>query len=159
MSLLGSVYRYWGVLKSLLWLFFHPQLWHKGVGISGMPRIDGINNLKIGKNVYINDKVYIQCVGGGSIGDCVTLSYGSVILTSGIETTNYQDHCMVRGRPHNNKKVIIGNGVWIGARAIVLPGVSIADKIVVGAGSVVTKDLDKEGWLYAGVPARPIKQL
>ena len=155
------IYHYLGILKSMLWLFFHPQLWHKGIGVSGMPIIDGISNLKIGKNVYINKNVYIQCVGPGvvEIGDCVDLSYGCVILTSGLETINYPSKCMKRGRFHKNEKVKIGNGVWIGARAIVLPGVTIADKIIVGAGAVVTHDLDREGWLYAGVPAKPIKPL
>ena len=66
---------------------------------------------------------------------------------------------MVRGRLHKYKRVEIGNGVWLGARSIILPEVKIADKIIVGAGSVVTKNLEKEGWLYAGNPARPIKPL
>ena len=42
---------------------------------------------------------------------------------------------------------------------MVMPGVKIANKIIVAAGSVVTKDLDKEGWLYGGIPAKPFKQL
>jgi len=40
---------------------------------------------------------------------------------------------------------------------MVMPGVTIAPKIIVAAGSVVTKNLDREGWLYAGIPAKPIK--
>ena len=38
-----------------------------------------------------------------------------------------------------------------------MPGVTIAPKIIVAAGSVVTKNLDREEWLYAGIPAKPIK--
>ena len=41
----------------------------------------------------------------------------------------------------------------------VCPGVTIAPRIIVGAGAVVSKDLEKEGWLYGGVPAKPIKKL
>ena len=157
--ILGGLYHYYGVTKSMLWLFFHPSLWHKGIGISGMPKIDGIANLKVGNDVYINDKVYIQCLEDVEIGNNVTISYGSVILTSGLDTENYVENCTTRVKPHKNQKVVIGNGVWLGARTVVLPGVIIADKIVVGAGSVVTKSLDKSGWLYAGVPAKPIKAL
>lgn len=159
MRILEKVYQNWGVIKSLMWLSVHPWLWNKGIGINGIPKIDNISKLEIGRNVTLNDKAFIQCVGGAKIGNCVTISHGCTILTSGLETTDYPNICMVRGRRHKNKKVEIGNGVWLGANVIVLPGVIIADKIIVGAGSVVTKNLDKEGWLYAGNPARPIKPL
>jgi maltose O-acetyltransferase len=52
----------------------------------------------------------------------------------------------------------VGNGVWIGTRAVILPGVSIADGCVIAAGAVVTRDTEPNG-LYAGVPARRIKDL
>lgn len=159
MKALDATYRYWGIFRSLFWLSLHPQLWYKGIGINGIPKIDNISRLEIGRNVTLNDKVYILCMGGVIIGDCVTLSHGCTILTSGLETANYPEICMVRGRLHKYKRVEIGNGVWLGARSIILPGVKIADKIIVGAGSVVTKNLEKEGWLYAGNPARPIKPL
>jgi maltose O-acetyltransferase len=48
--------------------------------------------------------------------------------------------------------VTIGDRVWLGVGAIVLPGVTIADDVVVGAGAVVTRDCPVPG-LYAGVPA------
>ncbi|WP_325049140.1 DapH/DapD/GlmU-related protein [Alginatibacterium sediminis] len=52
----------------------------------------------------------------------------------------------------------IGNSVWIGANVTICPGVSIADNVVVGAGSVVTKDLP-ENCVCAGVPAKVIRKL
>lgn len=97
--------------------------------------------------------------GGVQLGDCVTLSHGCVILTSGLETEHYSDICMVRGKKHINKQVVISDGVWLGACSMVMPGVSIAKNIIVAAGAVVTKDLEKEGWLYGGIPAKPIKPL
>lgn len=48
--------------------------------------------------------------------------------------------------------VTIGDGVWIGARAVILPGVTIGDGVVIAAGAVVTSDCDAHA-LYAGVPA------
>ena len=54
-------------------------------------------------------------------------------------------------------KIMIGQNVWIGARAVICPGVTIGDGAVIGAGAVVTKDvLSYE--IVAGVPARPIGQ-
>ena len=49
--------------------------------------------------------------------------------------------------------VVIGNDVFIGAESIILPGVTVGDKVVIGAGSVVTKDLAGNG-VYVGNPAR-----
>ena len=54
--------------------------------------------------------------------------------------------------------IIVGNNVWIGANVTVLPGVSIGDDAVIGAGSVVTKNIPS-GVLAAGNPCRVIREL
>lgn len=141
------------------YLFFHPHLWRHHIQINGIPNIGNINNLKIGNYISLNSNCYIQCVGGVILGNYCTLSYGIVILTSGLATINYQDICLCKNREHQNSPVQIGDGVWLCANSMVMPGVSIASKIIVAAGSVVTKDLDREGWLYGGIPAKPIKPL
>lgn len=97
--------------------------------------------------------------GGVNIGNCVTISHGVVILTSGLKTVHYPVTCMCENREHVTAPIFIGDGVWLCANSMVMPGVTIAPKIIVAAGSVVTKNLDKEGWLYAGIPAKPIKAL
>lgn len=53
-------------------------------------------------------------------------------------------------------EVVIGNNVYVGANAIILPNVHIADNVVIGAGAVVTKDITEDG-VYVGVPAKRIK--
>jgi acetyltransferase-like isoleucine patch superfamily enzyme len=53
--------------------------------------------------------------------------------------------------------VRIGNDVWIGTRAIILPGVHVGDGAIIGAGSVVTRDVPALA-VVGGVPARVIKQ-
>lgn len=142
-----------------IYLLCHPQLWFKGTQINGIPKIGNISNLKLGRSVSFNEKCYIQCVGGVDIGDCVTISYDAVILTTGLDSNNYPMHCMTEMRKHIFAPVKIGEGSWIGARAMILPGVTIAPHSIVAAGSVVTKNLDKSGWLYGGIPAIPIKPL
>lgn len=57
-----------------------------------------------------------------------------------------------------SKPITIGNGCWIGANSIVLPGVNIGNGTIVAAGFVVIQDCE-ENSLYAGVPAKKIKQL
>jgi acetyltransferase-like isoleucine patch superfamily enzyme len=56
----------------------------------------------------------------------------------------------------NSKKVVIGNDVWIGTRAIILPGVNIGDGAVIGAGAIVTKDVEPYA-VVGGNPARLIR--
>ncbi|MFJ5963055.1 DapH/DapD/GlmU-related protein [Pseudarthrobacter oxydans] len=54
--------------------------------------------------------------------------------------------------------ITVGDGVWIGAAAVVLPGVTIGEGVIVAAGAVVTSDCAPNG-VYAGVPARRVKEL
>ena len=58
----------------------------------------------------------------------------------------------------STKPVVIGDDVWIGANAVILPGVTIGRHVVVAAGAVVTKDVPDYS-LVAGVPAKEIKKL
>lgn len=54
--------------------------------------------------------------------------------------------------------IVVGEGTWIGARATVLPGVTIGPGCIIGAGAVVTQDCEANG-MYAGVPARRVRDL
>ena len=59
---------------------------------------------------------------------------------------------------HIDKDIIVEDGVWIGANALILPGVTIKKGCVIGAGAVVTKDCEENG-LYVGCPAKRVKNL
>ena len=56
------------------------------------------------------------------------------------------------------QKVVIGKNVWIGAHATILPGVTIGDNCVIGAGAVVSKDIPSD-CVAVGVPARVVKKI
>nr|MDP9466593.1 hypothetical protein [Actinomycetota bacterium] len=64
----------------------------------------------------------------------------------------------VEGRSHVEAPVHIGDGTWIGARAMVLPGVNIGRRVLVAAGAVVTRDVPDDV-LVAGNPARVVRSL
>ena len=152
-----KIFHWFTLINRRLYLSCHPQLWGKSISINGIPLIANIENIIFGKGLSLNEKVFIQGVGGVIIGNHVTLSYGCIILTSGLSTYNYVEN-LKNERDHENSKVEIGDGVWVGACALILPGVKISSNIIIGAGSVVTKNLDQSGWLYAGNPAKPIKR-
>lgn len=146
-------------LKRLGYYYSHPFLWGKSIQINGIPKIGNPKKLVIGNHVSLNENCYIQCAGGVKLGSYVTVSYGVTILTAGLNTKDYPNTCFCKNREHIFDSVVIGEGCWLCANVTVAPGVKIAPKIVVAAGSVVSRNLDKEGWLYAGVPATPIKPL
>jgi acetyltransferase-like isoleucine patch superfamily enzyme len=106
-----------------------------------------------GRNLNINRGVHIYGRGGVTIGDYVLIGPNVVITSS-------QHRYTIPGMPilfqgHDREAVVIGNDVWIGANAVVLPGVTIGNGTIVGAGAVVTVDTDPYS-IVGGVPARKI---
>lgn len=87
-----------------------------------------------------------------SIGDRVTVSSEVELVTHDGSGWLFAD---ARGRRYRYAPVTIGNDVFIGTRAVILPGVTIGDQCVVGAGSVVTRSVPS-GSVVAGSPARRI---
>jgi len=112
-------------------------------------------NIKIGKYCSINQGVIIQGFNEVVIGDFVILSPNCMLLDANIDI----DHLTATGgRKHVPGSIQIGNNCWIGAGAIILPGVTLGPKTIVGAGSVVTKSFDGDV-VIAGNPAHIIKKL
>lgn len=83
-----------------------------------------------------------------TIGDDVGLSHDVDIITHGFWANPLE------GYPKKTKEVVIGNNVIVGWKTIIMPGVSISDDIVIGAGSIVVKDLNTPKSVYAGSPAK-----
>ncbi len=107
-------------------------------------------NITVGKNVFINACCIFQDQGGIEIGDNVLIGHSVVIATLNHDFDPNNRLSMYA------KKVKIGNDVWIGSNSTILPGVAINDGAIVGAGSVVTKDVPKNA-VVAGNPAKVIK--
>ncbi|WP_449602543.1 sugar O-acetyltransferase [Paenibacillus sp. Marseille-Q9583] len=109
-------------------------------------------NITIGKNVFFNIGCSFQDRGGISIGDGTMIGMNVTIATLNhglpLETRNVTFP----------SPVIIGDNVWIGSNATILPGVTIGDNSVVAAGAVVTKDVP-ENTVVAGVPAKELKKI
>ena len=108
--------------------------------------------LCIGKNVLLNNKCEVYCSNKIEIGNDTVFSNNCIIRDSDIHTILKQS-----GEGNNCKPIKIGNHVWVGTNSIILKGVTIGDGSIIGAGSVVTKDVPPN-CLAAGNPAKIIKQ-
>ncbi len=109
-------------------------------------------NITVGRRVFINSGCCFQDQGGIEIGDDCLIGQQVVIAT-----LNHDPDPQKRGNM-SPAPVKIGNGVWIGAHATILPGVTIGDGAIIGAGAVVTKDVPPMT-IAAGVPAKIIKTI
>jgi acetyltransferase-like isoleucine patch superfamily enzyme len=107
------------------------------------------SNIEIGNNTVVNRYTYLDGRAGLRIGNNVNISHYTLIQTLTHDPQNPDFVCLL-------KPVVISDHVWIGARAIILPGVSVGEGAVIGAGSVVTKNVDPYT-IVAGNPARFIK--
>lgn len=101
--------------------------------------------IQIGSNTVINENCYLDGRGGLKIGDNVSISFFTIIITashdSRSETFDYI-----------KKEIVICDSVWIGARAIVLQGSKIEKACILAAGSSL-KGTTEAGYIYSGVPA------
>ncbi|WP_105213409.1 acyltransferase [Pseudoalteromonas sp. T1lg22] len=114
------------------------------------------SKVHIGNNSGIGEDSYIVAMDEVVIGNDVMIAPQVMILTGGHE---YQrPDLLLREQKITIAPVEIGNDCWIGARAVILPGVKICSRVVIASGAVVTKSIDSPG-VYAGVPARQVREL
>lgn len=125
-----------------------------GVTIHYNVYIRNPEKLEIGNNSNINHGCELYCAGGIKIGTGSMVAYQAMILS---DSRTYMGETPLKRRKERiTAPVTIGSDVWIGTRAIIMPGVTINDHAVVAAGAVVTKDV--ASWdIVAGNPARVIK--
>jgi maltose O-acetyltransferase len=110
-------------------------------------------NIELGERVFFN----FNCV----VLDVCSVRIGSFTLFGPavqIYTATHPMDAQLRRRQESGKPVEIGSDVWVGGAAIILPGVRIGARAVIGAGSVVTRDVP-EGVFAAGNPCRVIREI
>lgn len=120
------------------------------LGIFSPFQIDFPLQMKFGKNVFINHSFTAMSIAGIEIGDNTQIGPHVSIVTDNHDLTH---RTILKCHP-----VKIGRNVWIGANALILPGVHVGDNSVIAGGAVVTKDVPANV-VVAGTPAKIIKQL
>ena len=110
-----------------------------------------------GSNIFLGERVFFNF--NCAVLDVCRVRIGSFTLFGPavqVYTATHPMDAALRRRQESGKPVDIGADVWIGGGAIILPGVRIGDRAVIGAGSVVTRDVP-EGMFAAGNPCRVIR--
>ncbi|MBO9621047.1 MAG: sugar O-acetyltransferase [Niabella sp.] len=110
-------------------------------------------NIELGENFYSNHNLVIL--------DCAKVTFGDNVLIGpncGFYTAGHPANIQQRNEGlEYAKPITIGNNVWLGGNVVVLPGVTIGDNTIIGAGSVVTRDIPGNV-VAAGNPCRVLKE-
>jgi maltose O-acetyltransferase len=112
------------------------------------------DNIRLGDRVYFNTNCVLLDTAEVTIGNDVMFGPNVQVYTA----SHPLDHTVRRAGLELARPIVIGDDVWIGGSAILCPGVRIGARSVIGAGSVVTRDVP-EGMLAAGNPCRVIRTL
>jgi acetyltransferase-like isoleucine patch superfamily enzyme len=134
--------RHWYYRNILKYVLGRDSSIHMNTFVTG-------DHLSIGDNVVINRKCYIDGRFGVEINNNISISSEVCILSMDHDPNHPQFAT-------RQSKVIIKDNVWVGIRAIILPGVTLGEGCVVAANSVVTKDVEPYK-IVAGIPAKVIK--
>jgi acetyltransferase-like isoleucine patch superfamily enzyme len=108
------------------------------------------NYIRLGDNVFVGRSCEFNCSSKIIVGDNTMIASNTTIVDAAHDTQKEQKLKTI------SEEIIIGNEVWIGARCVILKGVSIGTGAIIGAGSVVNKSIP-EYEIWAGTPARFIK--
>jgi len=113
--------------------------------------VAGFASLSVGAEAHVGPECILDLASPISIGARATLSPGVTVLTH----SDPGHSAVAADHPRATGPVVIEDDAWIGSRAVILHGIRVGARAVVGAGAVVTRDV-AGGTTVAGVPARPL---
>jgi acetyltransferase-like isoleucine patch superfamily enzyme len=116
-------------------------------------RLSHTYGISAGRNLMVNAGAFLYGRGGLRFGDDVMIGPNAVIVSSQHRFDDPRIAMVYQG--HKADFVDVGSDVWIGANAVILPGVRVADGTVVSAGAVVTRDTEPYS-IVGGIPAARI---
>lgn len=115
---------------------------------------NAVGDVLIGNHTRIG--IHDTIIGPVTIGNHVNLAQGITVTAL---NHNFKDTSLrIDEQGFSTKPIVIEDDVWIGANAVILPGVTIGKHVVVAAGAVVTKDVP-DNTIVGGVPAKEIKKI
>ena len=146
--LIGDVWRYY-------FLYLSFKRIGRNVSIARFTSFGGLDKLEIGDNVSINQGCNLYADYGILIGKNTKLSPNVHLYSANYI---YKKGEIIGSMGTTGSKITIGENVWIGAGSVILPGVSVGDNSIIGALSLVSKNIPS-GELWAGNPVKFIKNI
>jgi acetyltransferase-like isoleucine patch superfamily enzyme len=155
-----------------LWMEKLPYIVNRGaihigrnVRLSGKPSFGFSTRLYPEPSITIGDNTFVGHQTAFSAGKSIVIG-NDCLIAGGVQISDNDGHPLdyldrmkhLPPRMEDVKEVLIGNNVWIGGNAVILKGVTIGDRAIVGARAVVTRDVPPDT-VVAGNPARVIKNL
>jgi len=131
-------------LLRLLGVNVRGSVWFEGVPLISSPK-----NLTIGKRVAVGHNAKFICFGPVEIGDDCMLAANFTINSASHDVSSLRPYCV---------STVVGSRVWIGLNVCICAGVNVGDDSVIGAGSIVLKDV-ASNTVSAGVPCRFIRNI
>jgi acetyltransferase-like isoleucine patch superfamily enzyme len=113
-------------------------------------------NTELGSGVFVNRGATIDDRGPITVGDHTMIAAGAILTTHGHILDDFTKPMPFGGR--TMAPIVIGSNTVIGYNVVVMPGVTIGDRVIVSANAVVTKDIP-DRWVVGGLPAKKIKEL
>lgn len=160
-----------GFVKQTLWYFtnalFVRASWNPFMGIKvfllklfgakigkGLVIKNNVNikfpwKLTLGENVWLGEYAWIDNLDEVKIGSNVCISQGVLLLTGNHDYT-------LPTFDYRNAPITVEDGAWIGAKAVVCPGVKVESHAILTVGSIATKDMEAYG-IYQGNPAQKVR--
>lgn len=126
----------------------------RGLQLDNLAPEKGLVAVRIGAKAYLGPGVFIDLAEAVTIENEAVLAPQVMILTHG----DVGDRMLARWMRRKEGPVVLKQGCWVGARAVILPGVTVGIGAVVGAGAVVTSDVS-DFTVVAGVPARVLRHI
>ncbi|MGX7724537.1 DapH/DapD/GlmU-related protein [Rhodococcus sp. 5G237] len=114
----------------------------------------GSNKISIGDGTFVNYDCMFNTSAPIEIGDNCAIGMRVTFVTSSHEVGS----ATRRAGDAVSRPIVVKNGVWIGACAVILPGVTIGEGAIIAAGAVVSSDC-KANTVYGGIPAKAIKNI
>lgn len=132
----------------------HHDLQKLAAWIARTPVVIGdAEKITWGENVSFVNALFNVSSGTISVGDNTFFGHNVCLLAAGHPTNGNRQDWLKEGYD-----IVIGKNVWVASNVTILGPCTIGDNAIIGAGAVVTKDLEGD-WVYAGVPARKLKPI
>ena len=150
--------------SSFAYYLFEHVYWKFDITTKGIYRVHSTTSIRNAKNISLgfDTRITTNCIIWAGKTSKITIG-DNVLIGPGVQL-HASNHGYKRGKgpmtyqKRVEKDIILGNDVWIGGSSIVTAGVTLADGIIVAAGSTVTKSFNEKNIIIGGVPAKKITE-